>query len=156
MNRMSLRLRKLIDRCAARLGYGRKAARTQVEHEPSEDFWDAITHAGSLVIDCEFCGRTHFAGLNGRGYYDDGEFEDLEHKAERSPDQYIGHYDCDSISFGTLNGKQAVYGCPCNEVRRYEDFIWHDRSLIQKYLRARAERELRRAEQNAEEAGVTG
>jgi len=28
--------------------------------EPSEEFLEAICHSGSLVIDCEFCGRTHF------------------------------------------------------------------------------------------------
>jgi len=36
-----------------------------------------------------------------------------------------------------IDGKQAVYGCSCNEARKYEDFIWNHRHIIADYLEAR-------------------
>ena len=48
--------------------------------EPSEEFWDSIIHASSLVIDCELCGRTHYCIDETEGDFEEGELEDLEKK----------------------------------------------------------------------------
>jgi hypothetical protein len=44
---------------------------------------------------------------------------------------------------GTLANVIIVWGCQCNRGRKYEDFIWENRHLIAKYIRARADAELK-------------
>ena len=104
--------------------------------EPSEMFWDAIIGAGSLVITCEFCGRTYF-GTYSEGWYDKGELEDLRARAKKEPDKYIELCATDSISWGYIDGRQAVYECACNNVVKYENWIWQHRHLIAQYLMRR-------------------
>jgi len=105
----------------------------------SEVFWDAIINAGSLVITCEFCGRTYF-GSYSEGWYDEGELEDLRASAKKEPDKYIELYDTDSISWGYIDGRQAVYSCACNNVVKYENWIWQHRHLISQYLNKRVKK----------------
>ena len=109
----------------------------QTTGEPaSEAFMRAVCNTGSICIDCEFCNRTHFVSY---GDFDRGELDDLRSRALQSPDKYIEHGDCDYISWGYLEGKQIVWGCPCNRARLYERWIWNHRYTIASYLKSRAD-----------------
>ena len=117
--------------------------------EPTEEFEVAFRQLASLVVQCEFCERTNFAIEPGRGFYDEGELDDLLDKECAAPDLYNGQPYC-SIDWGYLNGKQFVAGCPCNLARPYEDFIWQHRDQIAKYFQLRAEKEHKEACRNIE------
>lgn len=104
--------------------------------KPSDDFMRAVCHCGSSHINCGFCDRVHFS--SGEGYdWKEGELEDLLKKAEINPDKYVNHGD-ESVSFGELDGIQAVYDCPCNRASQYEAFVWDNRFMIAEYFEARA------------------
>lgn len=112
---------------------------TTGEERASDVFMRAVCHGGALCsICCEHCGRVHFVG-DGHGDYEDGELEDLRANALKNPGKYIEHNDYDSIDWGYINGKQIVYGCPCNSARQYERWIWSHRYVISKYLKLMAE-----------------
>ena len=113
---------------------------------PSKEFTDAIRHAGSLVITCEFCGRTYFCTW-GHGDYEKGELEELKKQAEEEPDKYIEVFDDDAASWGHIDGKQFVIGCPCNGARKYEDWILSHRYIIAEYFKYRAQRLKKELEQ---------
>jgi hypothetical protein len=123
----------------------------------SDEFMQAICGHGALCsILCEHCGRVHFVG-NGYGDYEDGELEDLRANALKEPGKYIEHNDYDSIDWGYINGKQIVWGCPCNSARRFESWIWSHRYAIAKYLKLRAEAaalDAKFAAEVAEDAGA--
>ena len=106
---------------------------------PSKEFIDAIRHAGSLVITCEFCDRTYFCTW-GNGDYEEGELEELRKQAEKDPDKYIEIHDDDATSWGHIDGKQFVINCPCNSARKYEDWILDHRWVIAEYFKNRAKR----------------
>jgi hypothetical protein len=108
----------------------------EIPEPPSDDFMNAVCDTSSNVAICDFCGRTHFS-LNEADYYK-GELEELKAKRDKTPEKYVS-FDEDSVAFGYLDGKRAVWGCPCNSARRYEDFIWMNREIIAEYLSARAE-----------------
>jgi hypothetical protein len=116
---------------------------------PSEEFWDAVIRAGSIVITCELCHREHFASGE-PGHFDAGELEGLLEKAKKHPDQYIEHASDDSVSWGLIDGKQAVYDCQCNLARKYEDFIWSHRQVIARYLTKRIDDNLKEAKEEAD------
>lgn len=113
---------------------------------PSELFWDAIISAGSCVADCELCDRVHFDGT-GR-HMDEGELERLLQKQKGNPAKYISH-DGD-VRYGYLQGKQAVYECPCNKARVHEDYWWSHRYRINRYLALRVADELAEAQRQAD------
>ena len=113
----------------------------------SEHFWDALIDAGSLVVECEFCGRLHFAH---EGDYEAGELERLEANAKKTPDKYVEHFDRDVVSWGYLDGKQAVYNCPCESLVRWEQFIWNERDMILKYYKARMKTNSKNAQADLE------
>lgn len=121
----------------------------------SEEFWDCIITAGSIVIDCEFCGKTHF--VTDPGLYDDEqELKELWKNEEKNPEKYKSYPDYDSISWGYLDGKQAVYMCECNKVRVYEDFFWSHRAIILNYFRKRIEENLEEAQKDMKLLDSTG
>ena len=105
---------------------------------PSEEFLQAVQHAGSLVISCEFCDRTYFATWCENDYDDEEELEELREQAKKEPDKYIEWGDVSSISWGTVDGKQYVLDCPCNGARKYEDWILRHRWIIAEYFKSRA------------------
>jgi hypothetical protein len=111
--------------------------KNDLDFEPSDEFVRAFMHSGSIVIDCELCGRTHF-GTRSPGFFDEGELDRLMKKAEADPIQYVADNTADSISWGTINGKQAVAGCPCNVLTNYERFIWNHRFAIASFLSAKS------------------
>ena len=104
---------------------------------------DSICHAGSPVIECEFCGRIHYAP-NSDLDFEEGELEELEKKHEQDPRKYIRNPD-DAVSWGYLDGKQIVCGCPCNSVLKYEKFIWNHRYVIAKYFSLIAKKQEKQA-----------
>lgn len=108
--------------------------------ELSAEFENAIVDSGSLVIDCEFCGKTHFASYDAH-FYEEGELETLREKAKETPNKYIEH-DYSSVSWGYFAGKQAVIDCDCEQLIKWENMIWDNKYIITKYLLARNKREL--------------
>jgi hypothetical protein len=108
--------------------------------QASELFMDMVCDGGTPSIDCELCGRTHFA-TGPQSCEDEDEIARLRKLATEQPDKYC-ESDDDSISFGSLAGIQVVYDCPCHKLRRYEDFIWDNRALILSYVKARTHKEL--------------
>jgi len=126
----------------------------EINKSPSYEFIDAVVNGCAIVIDCELCGRVHFATWDENAGWEEGELEDLRAKAEKDPDRYIEDATCSSISYGWLNGKQVVDGCPCNRARKIEDWIWSHRDIISKYLKSRIMKMKRQAEM--EERQVEG
>jgi hypothetical protein len=114
---------------------------------PSEEFWSAFTSAGTPVATCGFCGRVTI-GLGGRDL-DHDEYLAYCEKIRTRPEEYREDSFNDSIGTGELAGRILVYGCPCNEARRYEDFLWSHRLQILDYIKRRTARERREAEHNA-------
>ncbi len=130
---------------AARKSPSKKAPKEEeILPEPSEDFLDAFSGGSAgMIVDCDFCGRVYFS-TNDNGDYEEGELEDLRAKAEKDPDGYI------EVDYFTsrveVDGKTYAYGCKCNKVRRYEDWIWHNREAIVKFLKAKTEKRFKAAE----------
>ena len=98
---------------------------------PSDEFKSAVLDTSSLVVDCQFCGRTHFADVSPNDF-DEGEFEQLMKQHKQNPDKYILHENY--VKWGMMDGKQAVIDCQCNNLVKYECFIWHHRYVIGEYL----------------------
>lgn len=108
------------------------------KHPASHEFEDAFrANHGSIMGDCELCGRTIFCNGGHTYGYDEGELEKLQKLAKEKPDKYVEWTDCDGVSFGTIQGMQFVLGCDCNQLRRYEEFVWQHRQEIAKYLMTR-------------------
>ena len=121
---------------------------------PSDMFMEAVTDAGSISINCELCGRTHFATCDDNVDFDEGELESLRAKAAENPDKYMEDATVSMISWGYIDNQQVVHGCPCNIARRYEDWIWQHRCLITSYMKNRIRSQKREAEW--EENGMEG
>ncbi len=112
---------------------------------PSEAFVEFFcTGGGSIVADCELCGRTHYDYTEAHNM-DQGEkeFEGLEKKRKAKPDQYISSDH--TAWFCHVGDLKAVVGCPCNGLTIIEKFLWGDRRRITDYLAGRSEVELRDA-----------
>ena len=143
------------------LGMERPTKKKQQEpqefDEPSEEFERAFGGSGSLVVDCTFCGRTHFANGASTIGYEEGELEALLEKEKATPDEYTS-WDYDMISWGFLAGQQWVHGCPCSalKVRRYENFIWAHRREIAMYLEKRSAAQSAQAKLDGEIAATAG
>ena len=102
---------------------------------PSKIFLEAFSDGvGSIRGTCGCCKRECYRSGDAC-YFDDGELEELEREAEKEPDKYADFGD-ESVSFGSVNGVQFVYGCPCEQesLYNYEAFVWSHRHGIIKYL----------------------
>lgn len=106
-----------------------------MNEQASELFMDLVCSGGTPSIDCQLCGRTHFA-TGPLSTEDPVQIEEMRASAAKYPDKWLESGD-DSLAFGYLDGRQVVWNCPCHKMRRYEDFIWDHRELIAKYLKAR-------------------
>ena len=102
---------------------------------------------GTPVATCQ-CGRIHYTGMGTD--MDPGELEKLEAKRKAQPEKYIPDPDNDSIGVVTFNGVTHVWNCPCESLARWEEWIWNNRELITRYLRARIDSELKAATEQAE------
>jgi len=117
----------------------------------SEEFYNAAITAGSLVIDCEFCGKTYFATAE-EGIYEEGELEGLREKAKKEPEKYIEDPNNDVIHWGRINGKQFVYQCCDEEIHKFENFIWDYRYMIANYIKAMSIKKMNEAKFDVENA----
>lgn len=109
----------------------------------SELFMDVVTaNHGSPSIDCQHCKRMHFT-------HDAEDVESLRAKEEKEPEKYMEAVNSDSLAWGYLDGKQIVWGCPCDSGHRYEEFIWRHRELIAEYLKRRCAEKLQAAQDDA-------
>lgn len=122
--------------------------------KPSDMFIDIVCTYGTIRASCELCSREHFASYNNDGNFNEGELEELRKKAKEKPEKYIEWPDSSSISHGTIEGKQAVWGCECNGMFKYENFIWTHRYLIAEYLMKRANDEAQTAKEDLDKLGV--
>jgi len=118
-----------------------------IKKRASQTFINVVADgAGSIVGDCELCGRTYFDPCDGG--YEDGELEELERKAKKEPDKYVP---CDGgVSLGSIAGNQVVLDCDCPGLANYENFIWNDRFKIAEYLKARLKNNLEKAQAESE------
>ena len=116
---------------------------------PSDEFMDAVREGGGIRRQCEACGRECFEDDEGAGSWEEGELENLRKKAEKNPDQYVAMARVES---GTMNGKEVVVNCPCNFLKKYEDFIWAHRHVIAKYIAVRAKQRAEKAYHDEAEA----
>ncbi len=113
--------------------------------EPSEEFKLAVRVAGSISIDCELCGRTHFTDYSPNDFEEEGELKELMRRHKRNPDKYVLYTNIDSIEWGYIDGKQAVIDCPCHQLSKYERVFWNSKFIISDYFTARAKKELEQA-----------
>ena len=129
------------------------------EHKPSKMFVRSLKGGGSSSIYC-CCGRMHYAPSN---LYDSDDEEDYtsmldDALAEQSkdPDGIVINYEDDFIHCKDIDGKTFVVDCPCNGLRKYEDFIWDNRDAIREYLQIRVVQEARWAEQEVVKNKLAG
>ena len=122
------------------------------KEEPSEAFEDVFSsHAGTIAATCELCGRFLYTEEVLRDG-EEGEFEKYEALRKRNPDKYI-LMDYDSVSLAEIDHQQVVLGCPCNGLRRYEDFVWRERRGIAEYMQQRllqAQKQLKELKEQVE------
>lgn len=105
---------------------------------PSEEFIAALEECSSSAtghINCELCGRVHFASTAGFDFLP-GEVDRLLEQAAFLSDRYVDHGD-ESIRWDIVDGRQVVFHCPCGELRKTEKFIVDNRKLISVFLRKR-------------------
>jgi len=108
------------------------------QKKTSDEFLSALLSGSGILVDCEFCKRTHFFNDSVQDF-EEGELEDLLEKTQKNPDKYIPH--SDFIEYGRLDGKDYVLDCPCNSAAKYEDLFWNSRSIISAYFKARANKQ---------------
>ena len=128
----------------------KKTLKVFAEGKPSDEFTDALEDYNRLTIDCEACGRTHYA-TDEPQRYEPGEFEVLEANHANDPDRYDAHAATD-IHYYYVFGKQVVYGCPCNYLAYIERALWVQKEEIMKYFHARAVKEHEASVQTLESA----
>lgn len=116
--------------------------------QASELFWSVCTPGGSPQATC-CCGRIHFASGT-RSEHDYGELERLQDEAAKEPDRFVEDSQDDSIAIATIDGVPFCYGCPCGKLARYENFIWHNREMIVKYIKKRVTAEAAKASADQE------
>lgn len=108
--------------------------------EPSEEFCRHFGEGGgSIVADCQFCGRTHYDYTSSHNM-DEGEYEDLERKRRSEPNRYFSRNH--TVWHTSVGDLQVVLGCPCNGLAILEKFIWGARHRIADYFEARAKVEM--------------
>jgi hypothetical protein len=107
----------------------------------SNDFLDAFVIGGGPVEECEFCGNTFYSSSSWDMSEEDSVyFEELRAK---HPDKYFPE-PYDSFEFYIIDNRRYVYGCPCNALDKYEQFVWEHRPRILRYIQARSKTEYER------------
>jgi hypothetical protein len=121
---------------------------------PSKEFEKSVIHSGSVIVDCQLCGRIHFGNNKGVLIEDLGkkEYKRLLKDSEKNSDKYVQH-DAEMVSWGDIDGKQAVIGCQCNKLAEYENFFWNHRYIIEDYFSSIAQKELEDAKEIKNLAG---
>lgn len=116
---------------------------------PSDDFMDAVRDGGGIRRTCEACGRECFEDDESAGDWETGELEGLRKRAEERPNECVA---MDRVEAGSIGGKDIVVNCPCNFLRKYEDFIWSHRHIAAKYIAKRAKQRAEAACEDEAEA----
>lgn len=103
-----------------------------------------MTAVYTLTAQC-LCGRTHFA-TSDPGCYEMGELDGLLEKQKTDPTRFIEHSDESCVgSSNFFPGRQFVLDCPCNYPSLIESVLWRRKAEIAKFLRTRADAELKLA-----------
>ena len=121
------------------------------ETKPSEMFIRALSGGGgSSSINCN-CGRTHYAPSNLYHSEDESDYNDMLNDAlaeqKNDPEGVVINLEDDFVYAKDIDNKTFVVDCPCNGLRRYEDWIWNNRNPIRDYIKLRVDQELRWAEE---------
>lgn len=120
------------------------------EKKPSKMFVNSLTGGGASSIYCN-CGRQHYAPGNLRDSDDptdyDNMLEDALAEQVANPSGVVIHYDDDFVYAKDIDNRTFVVDCPCNGLRKYEDWIWNNRNAIRDYIKHRVDQELIWAEQ---------
>lgn len=110
--------------------------------EPSAEFLNSLgSGIGSSCLECS-CGREHYAPNS----FSNSEITAMNKKKKLNPDGVVIHIGFDGISSRVLNGLDWVTCCECNTLGKYEQFIWEERDIIRRYLKAKSERLLQEAQ----------
>lgn len=114
------------------------------EKKPSKMFIRSLNGGGSSSIYCN-CGRQHYAPENLYGSDHEGDYESMlaSALAEKADDEdgVVIHYNTDFVYAKDIDNKTFVVDCPCNGLRKYEEWIWNNREIIRDYLKVRVEQE---------------
>lgn len=125
--------------------------RPDVRSDAVEDlFANLVCQSANRTATCGFCGREHWGRLHMAGMTA-AELNALGEKLKASPDKYQEHVADEYVATGQLDGKLFVWGCACNALLKYQDFLWKNRSVIIEFLTIRSEAELRAAKAAAAE-----
>jgi hypothetical protein len=101
---------------------------------PSHEFLSVVRGGGGPSIDCSMCGRVHYSIDS--PYYEEGELASYQELRAEDPDGYI-ETEGECVHYSAIQGQTVPDGCPCNGLRKYEDFMWSHRDLWCSYLMAR-------------------
>lgn len=125
------------------------------DKKPSKMFLRSLKGGGSHDAYCS-CGRQHYCPDSNSLYDGDGgddEGDRIQYLAnalqekEKDPEGVVIHYDEDFVATKDIDGKTFVEECPCNDLRRYEEWVWNNRDIIREYLCSRVKQEAIWAEQ---------
>jgi hypothetical protein len=112
---------------------------------PSQEFTSALQSGGGTQVTCSWCDREHYAidnnSMTGRWddlqegdeVFDGGRIEVMQ-LAKEDPDGYVLHYDCDAVYYSEMDSQVFPDECPCNGLRKYENFFWANRQVFKKYM----------------------
>lgn len=115
--------------------------------EPSEEFLAALRGGGGVFIDCGNCGREHYAieSPHMADNWKDPEWDDEKFRASlieraKTDKNVVLHYGCDSVYYYDFDNYLIPDGCPCNGLRRYENFMWAHRGIFKNYMNNMAQK----------------
>jgi hypothetical protein len=121
--------------------------------EPSDFFVSTLNGGGGVHITCQ-CGIEHYCPetMYSSDYEDEETMPSWQEHCEKhkldDPDGVMLHYGYDSVSYNEIDGKAFVYSCSCynDGLAKYENWIWENRDILRKYLKARVDHEFKLAE----------
>lgn len=120
------------------------------EKKPSNMFLDSLSGGGTSSIICS-CGRMHYATNDS---YDCDEEDDSQsmldcalEEQKKDPDGVIINFKDDFVHTKEIDNKIFVVDCPCNGLRRYEEWMWNNRNTFREYFVKRVNQEAIWAEQ---------
>lgn len=117
----------------------------------SDLFATLVCDSGSSVVECEHCGRVHYDSTG--EYMEEGELEELESQARKTPEKYIAHNG--DVYWGIVAGKNTVVDCPCNFLGWFEKLVWSERRLISRFLTEKSAKLLEKAKKDMDETFKT-
>ena len=112
-----------------------------------DEFYDSFMMAGSVSIQCD-CGRI-FVATDGLDYLEEEEIESLRKLKEENDDKVV-YWDCDSISWTYIQGKQVVFDCPCGIDKIFKNALLEHKTQILKFFKRVHEIERKKFENDSE------